>query len=380
MSQNNSNPPSSTNASEGHGDRYCDHELPILGTEAGIEPQELSMRSTQQGSVKVVCIDYSADRCQVDNVFDLLEFLGRHRPSWSSVRWIRVEGLADMEAIRAIAEKYGLHPLAIEDLLSPQRPKAEDYPGLDEDQPGRLFIVARCICRVSTRLKSQQICLFLGRHTLISFEGANTNLFGAFAKRLEKSNSRVRQNDASFLLYAMLDVLIDCLFPILEDFGDRIESLEKSLLENPTPAAFKKIRHLKHDLIELRRVVWPMRELILDLRRDPHECLSSTTQTYMRDVYDHNLVLFELIENYRDLLSDLMETYMSAVSQRTNEIMKVLTIISTIFVPLTFFAGVYGMNMPIPENQWPISYPIFWGLTLLTIAGMLFWFRKKKWV
>src|SRR5262249_27359410 len=152
---------------------------------------------------------------QAENVMDLPEFLGRHRPSWSSVRWIRVQGLSDMEAIRAIAEKYGLHPLAIEDLLAPQRPKAEDYPGL-ADQPGRLFVVARGMCRVSSRLRSQQVCLFLGRHTLISFENAGADFFESLGKRMEKPNSRIRQNDTSFLLYTMLDVLIDHLFPILE--------------------------------------------------------------------------------------------------------------------------------------------------------------------
>jgi magnesium transporter len=354
-------------------------DFPAPGTDAGIEPHELTQRATERGSTTVVCADYSTERVQITEVSDLAEFLSHHRADWVKVRWIGVRGLKDMDALRALAEKYGLHPLAVEDLLSPQRPKADDYPG-SADQPGRLFVVARGVRRSSGRLQTKQISLFLGRATLISFEEGDCDLFESVRKRLQKPASRIRQNDASFLLYALLDVLIDDMFPLLEELARRVEHLEKSLLEDPSPQAFQRIRRLKHDLVELRRVAWPMRELILDLRRDPHECLSVTTQTYIRDVYDHIIISFEMIETYRDLLSDLLDTYRSAVAQRTNDIVKVLTIISTIFVPLTFFAGVYGMNMPIPENKWEMTYPIFWLVCLSVIGGMLYWFRRQKWL
>ena len=351
----------------------------VPGTDAGIEPQELTQRATQRGSTTVVCADYSAERVQITDVSDLAEFLSHHRADWVKVRWIGVRGLKDMDALRTLAEKYGLHPLAVEDLLSPQRPKADDYPGSAE-QPGRLFVVARGVRRSGGRLQTKQISLFLGRTTLISFEEGDCDLFESIRKRLQKPTCRIRENDASFLLYALLDVLIDDLFPLLEELAQRVEHLEKSLLEDPSPQAFQRIRRLKRDLVELRRVAWPMRELILDLRRDPHECLSATTQTYIRDVYDHIIISFEMIETYRDLLSELLDTYRSAVAQRTNDIVKVLTIISTIFVPLTFFAGVYGMNMPIPENQWELTYPLFWLVCLSVIGGMLYWFRRQKWL
>ncbi len=354
-------------------------QFPAHGTDAGIEPHELTLRATLRGSTTVICADYSPDRVQITEVADLADFLSHHRAEWVKVRWISVRGLKDMVAMRAMAEKYGLHPLAIEDLLSPQRPKSEDYPGSAE-QPGRLFVVARGVRRTGNHLQTKQIGLFLGRTTLLSFEEAHCDLCDSIRKRIQKSASRIRQNDASFLLYALLDVLIDDLFPLLEDLARRVEHLEKSLSDNPTPQALQKIRHLKHDLIELRRVAWPMRELILDLRRDPHECLSPTTQTYIRDVYDHIIISFEMIETYRDLLADLLDTYRSAVAQRTNEIVKVLTIISTIFVPLTFVAGVYGMNMPIPENNWSGSYFVFWLFCLAVIGAMLYWFRKKQWL
>jgi magnesium transporter len=354
-------------------------EFPVPGIDAGIEPDELTQRATLRGSTSVVCVDYSAERVQITEVANLAEFLSVHRADWVKVRWIGVRGLRDMDALRALAEKYGLHPLAIEDVLSSQRPKAEDFPG-SADQPGRLYVVARGIRRTGVRLQSKQISLFLGRSTLLSFEEANCDHFESIRKRIQKPGSHIRENDASFLLYALLDVLIDDLFPLLEELAQRMENLEKSVLESPSPQAFQKIRRLRHDLIEVRRVAWPMRELILDLRRDPHECLSATTQTYIRDVYDHIIISFEMIETYRDLLSDLLDTYRSAVAQRTNEIVKVLTIISTIFVPLTFFAGVYGMNMPIPENHWEFTYPIFWLICLSVIGGMLYCFRRKKWL
>jgi magnesium transporter len=354
-------------------------DFPIPGTDAGIEPHELTQRATRRGSTTVVCADYSPDRVQITEVANLAEFLSQHRDEWVKVRWIGVRGLQDMDALRALAEKYGLHPLAIEDLLSPQRPKAEDFPGA-ADQPGRLFVVARGVRRSGARLQSKQISLFLGRTTLISFEEAGCDLFETIRKRLQKPASRIRDNDASFLLYVLLDVLIDDLFPILEELARRVEGLEKSMHDNPSLQAFQRIRRLKHDLVELRRVAWPMRELILDLRRDPHECLSAITQTYIRDVYDHIIISFEMIETYRDLLTDLLDTYRSAVAQRTNDIVKVLTIISTIFVPLTFFAGVYGMNMPIPENKWAFTYPLFWTVCLSVTGGMLYMFRRQKWL
>src|SRR5262245_46384186 len=202
------------------------------GTDAGIEPHELSQRATQRGSTTVVCADYSPDRVQITEVSNLPEFLSHHRGEWVKVRWIGVRGLQDMDALRALAEKYGLHPLAIEDLLSQQRPKAEDYPG-SGDQPGRLFVVARGVRRLGGRLQSKQISLFLGRTTLISFEEAGCDLFETVRKRLQKPACRIRENDASFLLYALMDVLIDDLFPLLEELAGRVESLEKSLLDDP---------------------------------------------------------------------------------------------------------------------------------------------------
>jgi magnesium transporter len=193
------------------------------------------------------------------------------------------------------------------------------------------------------------------------------------------TGSRIRSNDVSFLLYSLLDAIVDDFFPLLERCAERIQKLERRVLVRPTRKLLARIHRLRHDIMTIRRVAWPMRELILELRREEHECFSENTRTYLRDVYDHILVVFELIESYRDVLSTLTETYMSAVSNRMNDIMKTLTIISTIFVPLTFLAGVYGMNMPIPENEFRWSYPIFWAVSLTVIGSMVWWFRSRHW-
>lgn len=350
-----------------------------IGREPGIAPHELLARPTVQGATQVTCIDYSPTRHLVQEVDDLPAFLAVHRPEWSVVRWICVRGLKDMAAIHDIATKYNLHPLAIEDVLNPQRPKVEDFPS-EGDQPSRLFIVVRAVRQLRTRLCVRQVSIFLGRHTLLTFQDANKNLFDSVRKRIETAASRLRQHDVSFLVHALLDTVVDDFFPVLDKLASQIEHLEAVVLDNPAPAALQKIHRVKKDLAVLRRAAWPLRELLLELRRDSHEHLSAETQTYLRDVYDHILVVFEVVESYRDVVASLAETYMSAISNRMNDIMKTLTIISTIFVPLTFLAGVYGMNMPIPENTHWWMYPLFWILSLSLAVVMLLWFRARKWI
>ena len=192
--------------------------------------------------------------------------------------------------------------------------------------------------------------------------------------------SRLRENDASFLLYALLDAIVDGYFPLLESYSEQLEAIEEEMLTQPSQATLQKLHAIKRDLVLIRRTAWPMRELIQQLQRERHECLSENTHTYFRDVYDHCVQIIDLIETYREIAAALTDIYMSAVSNRMNEIMKVLTIIGTIFIPLTFLAGVYGMNMPIPENHWPGTYPLFW-LLCLTIAGaMLYGFHRRHWI
>jgi len=198
-------------------------------------------------------------------------------------------------------------------------------------------------------------------------------------RRIQSPRSHVRANDVSFLLYVLLDYIVDEFFPVLDQYAERIERLEHLVLTKPDRATLQSIHRIKRDLLMIRRVAWPTRELIRELTREYHECLSANTATYLRDVHDHMLVVFEMVQSYHDFISTLTETYMSAVSNRMNEIMKTLTMISTIFVPLTFLVGVYGMNMPIPENNYWFSYPIFWIFSVLLSLIMLRWFKQRGW-
>jgi magnesium transporter len=354
--------------------------MPAPWTAAGIEASELVTRDGGGGPVVVTCVDYSPERCEIEEVRDIAGFLARHRPPWSRVRWIDIDGLGQMDVIHAFAVKYQLHPLAIEDVVHRvQAPKAEDYPG-SEEQPGRLFIVARTIEEHEGRIRSDQVSMFLGRSTLLTFHEAAADDLEPVRQRIRSPGSRLRQNDVSFLLYVLLDGIVDHFFPVLERFSVRLEEIEEELLTRPTQATLHRINAVKRDLLTVRRAAWPLRELIAQVQRDKHETLSETAQTYLRDVYDHCVQTIDLVETYREIASGLGDTYISIVSNRTNDIVKVLTIIGTIFIPLTFLAGVYGMNMPIPENRSPLAYPLFWAVCAAIAGGMLLWFRKRGWL
>ena len=220
------------------GDRLYPRGMPPPGASAGLEPCELSQRPTVTGSVRVTCIDYGPEKFHVQEVANLPDFLKQHRPEWCVVRWISVHGLKDMEAIRAIVEKYQLHPLAIEHILSTQRPKLEDYPGSD-DSPGRLFLIIRMIQQMGRRLISKQTCCFLGRNTLVTFQDSPDDVFGPVRQRIENAKSRLRANDASFLLYSLLHATVDAFFPLLEKCAERIEDLEKRVLARPTETVLR---------------------------------------------------------------------------------------------------------------------------------------------
>ena len=360
------------------------------GAAAGIEHHELAALAREQATREpavITCIDYCREQAEFKQVTDIEDFIIRHRPEWSQVRWINVDGLNDPDVIRSFAEKYDLHPLAIEDVLHvPQRPKVEIYASHGE-MHGRIFLVARMLKLLdekngSSHLQGEQISIFLGHKTVICFqEKSDGDIFDPLRARIRSPGSRVRENDASFLVYTLLDALVDHCFPILERYSELLEDLEEQVLEKPDKRVIGRIHAVKRELLLLRRAVWPMREVINALAREHHECLSATTQTYLRDVYDHSVQIIDMVETYREFASGLTETYMSAMSNRMNEIMKVLTIMTTIFVPLTFLAGVYGMNFHyLPELDWRYGYAVFWGICATAAVSMLIWFRWRKWL
>jgi len=351
------------------------------GAAAGIELHELPVAPRAAVAAQIACIDYSPEHHEVEQVSDLAAFIGRHRPEWSIVRWIDVGGLSDLGVVRALAEKYHLHPLAIEDVLHiPQRPKVQAYDEAGEYQ-ARLCVILRMLELREGQLVTEQVSLFVGHRTVLTFQETPGDIWDPIRQRLRVPGTRLRLADASFLAYSLIDAIVDQAFPILEHFGDRLELLEDAVLQRPTPEAIQEIHRLKRELLILRRAMWPTREVVQKLQRDPHECFSDVTRTYIRDVYDHTVQAIDIVETYREVATGLTETYMTSMSNRMNEIMKVLTIIGTIFIPLTFLAGVYGMNFQhLPELGWRWGYLTFWLICLVTAGGMVRWFRRRGWL
>ncbi len=354
----------------------------VPGAAPGIEHDEIASLPGSSQPARVTCIDYSPASVTAQEVADLDDFLAKHRPDWSAVRWINVDGLADKETIYALATKYDLHPLAIEDVLhETQRPKIESYGGDESEVSARLFIVTRALHLHEGRLQHTQVSIFLGHKTVITFQQEPGAVWDAVRQRLKSKGSRLRKSDASFLAYSLLDAIIDNGFPILEYFGDRAVVVEGEILENAQRRKINEIHQFKRDLLLMRWAIWPMREVVASLQREEHECVSDATRLYLSDLYDHIIQIIDIIETYREMASDLTETYMSSISNRMNEVMKVLTLISTVFIPLTFLAGVYGMNFHFfPELDQPWAYPAFWIICVLLASGMLLMFRRRSWL
>jgi magnesium transporter len=278
------------------------------GAAPGIEHDEIVGLPGGTGQVLIACTDYSPAQVLIQAVDDLDEFLGRHRPEWSAVRWISVAGLSDMNAIHALATKYDLHPLAIEDLLhSGHRPKVESYGGEDSELLARLFIVTRVLQIKDGRLQHEQVSIFVGHHTVLTFQAARGEVWELICQRIKVKGSRLRNNAASFLAYSLLDAVVDSSFPILEYYSDRAEELETMILERARPNLISEIHQLKRDLLLLHRAIWPMRKVVATLQRDLHECLSDTTRVYLRDLYDHVTQIIDIIETYREIATDLTD-------------------------------------------------------------------------
>ncbi|UCF29978.1 MAG: magnesium/cobalt transporter CorA [bacterium] len=297
------------------------------------------------------------------------------------VTWINVDGLGDAPTLIELAEMFGIHRLALEDVVHPhQRAKVEEY-------GEELFIVARMISRENEVLSTEQISLFLGEGFVVTFQEHPGDCLEPVRERIRKGRGRIRQAGSDYLAYAILDAVVDAYFPILEELGEELEELEEEILEIPDRGTVSRIHTLKRDLLLLRRTVWPLREAVNALLREESILMSRETQIYLRDCYDHTIQVIDMVENHRDITSGLMDFYLSSVSNRMNEVMKVLTIIATIFIPLTFIAGIYGMNFNpeaspwnMPELNWRWGYPVFWVL-MVTIGGtLLYVFRRKGWL
>lgn len=298
------------------------------------------------------------------------------KKDFEGVCWINVTGIHDIKTIETLGLQFGLHPLVMEDIVNTfQRPKQEEI----EDY---LFTVLKMLYydKETREVKSEHLSMILKDGLLITFQEQVGDVFDSVRERIRRSKGRIRKVGADYLFYALIDAVVDNYFVVLETMGEQIEELEDQLLNNPTHRILEYVHGLKQELIYLRKGVWPLREVINGLLKSNPERIKKETEIFLRDVYDHTIQVIETVETYRDMVAGLQDLYLSSVSNKMNEVMKVLTIIATLFIPLTFIAGIYGMNFEImPELKWKYGYFGVWGVILVVGGIMVVYFKKKKW-
>jgi magnesium transporter len=290
------------------------------------------------------------------------------------VTWISVDGPGDAQTLNRLGQRFGLHPLALEDTQSrSQRPKVEPY-------ANHYFVVTRVI-RLTPDTTEEQVSFFFGRDFVITIqERADGDVFEVVRDGIRKDRGWIRSRGADFLAYALLDAVCDAHFPVIEALGERVDELEDLALAEPTPTTLRAIQDLRHDLQRLRRAVWPMREELAILQREHSDLITAETRVFLRDAYDHAVQSLEMIEAYRETVASIMEVYLSAQNQRLNEVMKVLTVIATVFIPLTFIASIYGMNFEhMPEIRWRWAYPSALALMGAVAGTMAAYFKRRGW-
>ena len=325
--------------------------------------------------VRIRIIDYDEEKLEERELESVDEcFPYADKPT---VTWINIDGLHEVEVIEKIGKNFDLHPLVLEDIVhTGQRPKMEEYEGY-------IFLITKMLSydEVEDKLRTEQFSLILGPNYIITFQEEVGDVFEMVRERLRKGKGRIRKLPPDYLAYALIDAVVDHYFLVLEKIGERVESLEEELVTNPNPETLQTIHHLKRELIFLRKSVWPMRELIGGLERGESSLVGEKTTVFLRDVYDHTIQVIDTVETLRDIVSGMLDVYLSSLSNKMNEVMKVLTIIATIFIPLTFIAGIYGMNFEfMPELKWHWGYPIVWVIIIAIAVIMLFYFRRKRWL
>lgn len=297
------------------------------------------------------------------------------------VTWVDVVGIGSADVVSAIGERYGLHPLALEDVVHPhQRPKVEEY-------PDSLFIVTRTPRDRDGSLDIEQISMFVGKDFVVTFQEREGDAWEPVRERIRQAKGRVRRESASYLAYALLDATVDAMFPLLEGYDHRLEPIEEAVFRAPTPGLTEDIHEIDRDLMAVRRAILPLREALARLVRDEHPLIDRDVRLYLRDCQDHLSQMLDVLEGQRELARALTEGHLTSLGHRSNEVMKVLTIIATIFIPLSFIAGLYGMNFDrevspynMPELGWVYGYPAALGLMALVAFGLLFYFRRRDWI
>lgn len=347
-------------------------------TKVGARPGTLEI-SKEAPPPKITAIHFSATEHRVqtvDAVEGLTEAFNEHE-----VTWVDVQGFGDRTIMRKLGTMFKLHPLLLEDVVNvPQRPKTEPY----DDQ---LLMIVRMVKLENDEVTGhpvvdmEQVSMVITKHYLITFQERYGDILDPVRKRLLANKGIIRKRGPDYLAYVIADTIIDGYYPVLEVVGDHLESLESEVIDNPSPTVLSELNRLKNQLINLRRAIWPQREAINALVRGDHAIISEEVGVYLRDTYDHCIQTSEVAEMYREMVTGLMNTYLSSVANRTNEVMKVLTIMASIFIPLTFMAGIYGMNFEhMPELKYEYSYAILWFAMGMVATGMLVFFWRKGWI
>ena len=324
---------------------------------------------------RIRILDYDEARVEEKELKSVEEaFPYKGKPT---VTWISIDGIHDKDVIEKIGSHFNVHPLLLEDIMNTnQQPKLEDFGDY-------LFIVLKAVSRGEKDgdVRTDQVSLIVNRDVVISFQERESPVFDAVRERIRAGKGRHRKCATDYLAYSLIDAVVDHYFVIMEKLGEDIETLEDRLVGDPRPRTLEGIQKLRKEMLIFRKSVWPLRDVVLHLERSESALVYKTTEIFFRDVYEHTIQVMDTIETYRDMLSGMLDIYLSSVSNRLNEVMKVLTIIATIFMPLTFIAGVYGMNFQyFPELHWRYGYGYAWGLMILIVAAMLSYFRKKKWI
>lgn len=349
-------------------------ERPRPGTTPGIESSPDLHTPPPPDAIKIGVIDYGPEQARFFETRDIDAALAEPRPEWARVRWINIDGIHPY-VINRVKETFGFHTLAAEDVLHiPQRPKLDPY-------GDHLFMVARMMQLVNERLYAEQISFFLAENLLVTFQEDVGDVWQPIRERIATDKALIREHDVSWLAYALLDSIVDHCFPLLEGYSDLLEQMEDEAVDQPTPELLHRIHGVQRDLAALRRVMWPMRELVQHLMGPERKLVTPETRTYLRDVYEHTIQIIDIIETFREMTTSLADLYLSSMSNRMNEVMKVLTIIATLFIPATFLAGVYGMNFeyfPELDERW--AYPAFWAVVVVMMGVMIVYFRRKRWI
>lgn len=337
-----------------------------------------SMIYTGEKSTKKLFIDvfdYNVEKC-VEKELPSIEHAFDFKAS-DSITWININGLNHVEDIEKLGKHYDLHPLVLEDIVSiSQRPKIDEY----DDY---IFIVLKMLYIDKTdTIITEQVSFVLGKGYVLSFQESEGDVFDAVRERIRQGKGRSRSMQADYLLYILMDAIVDHYFTIIENLGEKIEDYEDSIFSGQVNKTINKdIQDLKREILRVRRAIFPLREVINRIEKHESTLILKKTKTFYRDIYDHLIQVSENIDIYREMIWSLMDMYMTSISNKMNEVMKVLTIMASIFIPLTFIAGVYGMNFDnIPELHYEYAYPIFWGVMIVIFLAMLYYFKKKKWL